>query len=278
MSMIGFDELNETKKELIEVEKIVEQSGKLKSVCSYARDINKKFMPSINRLIGKSLNQSTKADVHEFEFKDDDNRVSKATLEISKRGIGATSSSRYQIEPYEKMFNEADRYGNKSEGFIKDVIDNKEVFDKALEYLNPKGKEIMKIVKEVRQKTNIGIPEVTQIHKPFKFSNGEKEFFSLGSNEGLIEILDDGNSVEFGVSGIKENRGIEKASLFSIHTLNINSEEHFAYALFVKNHKKDFEEAIKEYNKETKETKDKWEKFDTEMKEGLAKYILLERI
>ena len=43
MSMIGFDELNETKKELIEVEKIVEQSGKLKSVCSYARDINKKY-------------------------------------------------------------------------------------------------------------------------------------------------------------------------------------------------------------------------------------------
>lgn len=278
MSMIGFDELNETKKELKEVKEVIAQSTELKSACSYAQEINKKFMPSINRLIGKSLNQSTKVDVHTLEFEDDDNRKTKLNLEISKRGIGATSPNRYQIEPYERMFNEQNKYGGNSKGFIKDVIDDDIVFDKTLDYLNPKGKEIMKIVRDVRRKTNVDIPEVTQIHKPFKFSNGEKEFFSLGSNEGLIEILDDGNQVEFNVSGIKENRGIEKASLFSIHSLNINSEEHFAYALFVKNHKKDFEEAVMDYNKETKEKKDRWETFDTEMKEGLAKYILLERI
>ena len=72
MSMIGFDELNETKKELKEVKEVIEQSAKLKSACSYAQEINKKFMPSVNRLIGKSLNQSTKVDVHTLEFEDDD--------------------------------------------------------------------------------------------------------------------------------------------------------------------------------------------------------------
>jgi hypothetical protein len=278
--MIGFDELNETKKELKEVNEVVEESNKLTSACDYARTINGKFLPSINRLIGKSLNQSVKANVQTLEFPDEDNneRKIKYTLEISRKGIGATSQNRYQIEVYEKLFNENDRYGNYTKGFMIDVIDDENVFNKTLEYLNPKGKEIMKVIREVRQKTNVGIPQPTQIHKSFKFSNGEKEFFSLGSNEGLIEILDDDGNVEFEVSGIKEKQGIEKTSLFSIHALNMESEEHFAYLLFVKKHKKDFDDAIIEYKKETKEKKESWEKFDEMMKERLAKFILLERI
>ena len=280
IDMIGFDELNKTRKEFNDVEVLINNSKELKSSCAFGHEINKKYMQQINKLIGKSLNQSTKADVHTWNFIDeDDNSKRKCTLEISKKGIGATSESRYQIETYDRLFSAKERWSNPSEGLIKDVIDNEEVFNKTLDYLNPKGKEIMQIIKEVRQQTNIIPPEETLIQKMFKLSKEEKEFFKVATNEGLIEINDNnGRGVEFAVSIIRENDGVEKHSLFSIHDLRVDKEEDFSYILFVKNHKEDFENAIKEYNEKSKDIKETWEKFDEEIKQRLAKFILLERI
>jgi hypothetical protein len=277
--MIGFNELNKTRKEFNDVEVLINNSKELKSSCAYGQEINRKYLPQINKLIGKNLNQSTKADVHTWEFKDGDDRTRKYTLEISKKGIGATSESRYQIETYDSLFSPKDRYGKPSEGLIKDVIDNEKVFIKTLDYLNPKGKEIMQIIKEVRQQTNIIPPEETLIQRMFKISKEEKEFFKVATNEGLIEINDNnGRGVEFAVSVIKENDGVEKHSLFSIHDLRVSNENDFAYIMFVKNHKEDIENAMKEYINKTKKIKETWENFDEEIKQRLAKFILLERI
>jgi len=279
--MIGFDELNKTRKEFKKVEDIIKKRNNLKSSYNYAQDINKKYMSQINNLIGKSLNQSTKANIHTWEWTNEyDGSKSNYTLEISRKGIGATSPNRYQIETYDRLFNSNNRYDSASNGLIKDVIDDEEVFKKTLEYLNPKGKEIMNIIKEVRQQTKISLPEPTTIQKLFTLSNEEKEFFKVATNEAIIEIKDSsGRRVDFTISVVKENHDdIDKKSLFVLHDLDINKEEDFVYIIFANNHLKDFENAMNEYSEKIKINQKVWETFDEIIRERLAKYILLGRI
>jgi hypothetical protein len=279
--MITFKDMNETKEKFPDAAETIRNTQTLESTYEYTDNINRKFLPIINTLLGKNLNQPNKApDVYTWKRKTEYGEQG-YNLQISNKGIGATSLHRYQIEPYEKLMKEHRENDEdwQSQGFIIDVIDDDKVFKATTEYLNPKGKDIMNIIKDVRNKTNVQLPKETEIHKMIFLSDDEREFFGLSNKQGIIEIIDGGSNVEFTLSVLKDkDKEFEKDELFKINDLDFDDKEHFAYILFVINHKKDIEEAIEEYKNKTKSIKDAWENFDEQMKEKLAKYVLLERL
>jgi hypothetical protein len=261
--MITFDDLVKTKSELNGAREIQKEINNLKSAFQYEQDINRHQMEQLNKLLGKYFREEKKAIIHTYQ---NINGWSgrNSTLQLSKSGIGKTSGWREQIEVFSNLL--ADKSYYETKGLIGDVITKDELHNKTLSHLSEHGKTILNAVKEVYENTKITVPKETIIKNELNISKAEQSIFN--NKKLYFTINDEYDNIRIIISG---NNG----EIFIINSID-NTEEHdFIKYLLIQNHIKEIKDIINEYNEKTKVDKEKWNQFNIQLNEKIAKYILV---
>jgi hypothetical protein len=275
--MITFEDIKQTKDNMEKAIELIDNIKTYPSTFKYINDINTNSMNKINQLIGKYYNQPKKCVVHTWKNNNNSGYTNKYELQISKAGIGRTPSGYSQIQKFEKIFSDETGW-RENKGLIGDVIKDKDIYEKTLNNLSDKGKEILKIVKEAYEKSEIELYDKNRNVKKIEISNDEREIFNLKINKLYIEIEDGYNQVNVHIlKNINENNGYGYGdkSLFLINNLNETDSTDYLYILFMQYHYDEILNTLNKYIEDTKETKEKWTKFNELLNEKLAKYLIL---
>jgi len=282
--MITFNDVMETKVAMKDAWDYREKIKATEASFNYMQTINSKTAEQMNTLLGRFFNEPKKLVAHTWLKQDKYNSNAtprKIELQMSKSGIGATGQGD-RINVYKELI-DTDNYYN-SKGLVGDIIDDKDVYEKAYNILSPKGKDVLKSLKEARELSNIQHPKSTTIKYKLKLSEDEQDAFKLinkmiGDNKAdvYIELKDDYKEVvvELKSDNASPNQYTREGTIFRVNNLDMNDEKDFQYFLFIHYHLKEFEEAFSQYIETTREHKSRWTTFKETINEKLAKYVVL---
>ena len=284
--MIEFKDILETRVAMKDAKSFKEKVCNVEASFNYMDKINSTTAAQMNSLFARFYNKPKKAVVHTWIKSNRYNSGGqKIELQMSKSGIGATYAGG-RIDVYRSLIVKDSYYG--VQGLVKDVIEDKEVYDKSYEFVSDKGKGILKALKDAVEKTKIEHPEATTIKYNLTLTEDEKKCFGIKEQQAkenihadaYIEIKDDYKQMTMEVkSEYAKNHGNNNYSnndeLFKVNELNLKDEKDFQYFMFIHYHLNDFEKALNEYKETTKDHKERWTKFKEIMNEKLAKYIIL---
>jgi len=281
--MITFKDIGDTKIAMKDAWDYKEKICSIEASYNYMDKINTTTATQMNTLLGRFYNQPKKAVVHTWIRKNKYNaNGQKMELQMSKSGIGATYAGG-RIDVYTGLITKDTYY--ESKGLLKDVIEDKKVYDKVFNFSSEKGKSVLKVLKEAAEETKIQHPESTTIKYSLKLSEDERECFGLkergildNKDDAYIEIKDSYKEMTIEVKS-EYARSINNYSteglIFKVNSLDINDEKDFQYFMFVHYHLNEFENALRQYQDSTEEHKGRWTKFKEIMNEKLAKWLIL---
>ena len=271
--MITFEDIINTNKQLGKTQKLIDIIKKTASAYSYEDNLNRSIMRNLNKLIGKYFTEKTKAYVHKYY---DKQGIEKGTLQISKAGIGKTNAWNTNITPFYNIIrdeNEEDYYYRG--GIIDTVINDNIVFKKCLSHLSDNGKYILNSLKDAYKNNKIKDPDNSTITTKIILSSEEAHIFK--KKELLIYMSDD-SDVNLHITNEKSQNNYEDNCIFTLNILDLEDEKDFIYNLFVNSHAEEIEKAINDYTKKTNENLVTWKKFNEELTEKLAKYLVLMKL
>jgi len=271
--MITFNDIIGTKKELNDTIKLVERVKNLDSSYNYEKKLNEDLMKNANTLIGKYFREKVKAKFHTYI--DVNNGTTSETLEISKSGIGRTPKYCSNICLFERMVGETHSSSYYDSGLINDVITEKEIFEKAKSHLSENAVYVLDSIKEVYEKHKIKPPAST--NKQVRLGLNPEESNILSKQILHIDLSDSHNGIRMAFSKNKDT-GYRQSQIFELTSLELSSEPDFIWLLLVNNHREEITNIINNYIEETKENLDTWKAFNEELKEKLAKFLVLMQI
>jgi len=90
--------------------------------------------------------------------------------------------------------------------------------------------------------------------------------------------MSDDSDVNLHITNEKSQNNYEDNCIFTLNILDLEDEKDFIYNLFVNSHAEEIEKAINDYTKKTNENLVTWKKFNEELTEKLAKYLVLMKL
>jgi hypothetical protein len=284
--MITFKDIIETKIAIKDAWEFKETINNTEASFDYMQTINLHTAAELNKLFGRFFNLPKKAVAHVWIRKNkyNANSTRKIELQLSKSGVGATSEGD-RINVYDCLIDDKDNY-YESKGYIGDIINDAEVYDKMFNVLSPKGQDVLKALKEVTETTKVKHPKSTAIRYPLTISQEETEAFGLSDgvlnsskSNTYIELKDDSKEMVVEVKNEKKKENdqysYDKGVIFRINSLELNNEKDFQYLLFIHYHLDEFKMALNKYLEKTKEHKDRWTNFKELINSRIAKYVIL---
>jgi len=275
--MITFEELKETKDKLKDAKALKNRLKNIESAYDKQTKFNRNLMQGLNKLISKYFTEKKKAYAH--EYKDKAGKTT-ATLQISKAGIGKTSSWNTNITPFTELIDiNAKEYSHSNNGLIGEVIINKDIYDKVHSHLSTNGQYILESLKEVYENNKIVPPDCNKLKLIINSSETEKDMLNV-KGKTFIQIFDMGRCPTVSISTDEKHCDCRYNSehVFRLNDIKLNDERNFVYSLYTEYHAKELNEALDKYLEETKERMDTWNKFNEELKEKLAKFLVLMEI
>jgi hypothetical protein len=272
--MITFKELNETKDELKDAKALKNRLKTIESAYDKQTRFNRKLMQQLNILIGKYFTEPKKAYAHEYK---DSNGKTTATLQISKAGIGRTLSWNTNITPFTALINTNEQqYTYSNKGLIGEVIIDKNIYGKVHSHLSSNGQYILESLKEVYENNKVVPPDCNKLNIAIRLSDVEKNILNV-KKETYINIIDRGRVPTISISKEKDTDEYTytNGQVFCLNDIDLNNERDFIYALYTQYHSKELNDALDKYLAETKERMDVWNNFNEELKEKLAKFLVL---
>jgi len=284
--MIEFKDIVEAKIAMKDAQSFKEKVCNVEASFNYMDKINSSTAAQMNALFARFYNKPKKGVIHTWIKANKYNSSGqKIELQMSKSGIGATYAGG-RIDVYRSLITKDSYYG--SQGLVKDVIEDKEVYDKTFNFISEKGQGILKALKDAVKETKIEHPENTTIKYNLTLTEDEKKCFGIKEHQAkeniyadaYIEIKDDYKEMTMEIKSeyLKSNRTNHYShddGLFKVNSLKLNDEKDFQYFMFIHYHLDDFEKALTQYKETTKDHKERWTKFKKIMNEKLAKYIIL---
>ena len=272
--MITFKDVIETKNNLKDANALKNRLEQTNSSYSEQTHMNNKLMQNLNVLIGKYFTEPRKAYAHEYI---DAMGKTTATLQISKAGIGKTPQWGSNINPFGSLLENDTSYYH-SKGFIGEIIANKEIYDKVYSHLSKNGQYILQAVNETYEKHKIENPEEFNIYTKISLNNYEQALFK--TDIVYIHICDDGNTPTVKIRKDKESKSSwdDHGVIYELNDIHIDKEEDYLFMLFTNYHAKELNDALDNYIEQTKERTAIWNNFNDELKQKLAKFLILMEI
>ena len=272
--MITFAELVMTKNGLEKVSELNKRIEKVPNATRITNHINCLSMQTINKLLGKYFNAPKKVVLKQISEKSKGYYGNGDRIEFSKAGIGFVNSYSKNNTPYRYFIVEKN-------SFVNMILKDDFVFEAAKKCMSEEGGKILDGVKEVYDNNKIVNLQNKQYGYDISFSVDEMNIFNLKDTNGIITLEDKYERLNISVFqksefkkdywGRKEICNLDNISDFK-NTTNL------IYGIFTNNHIEDFNKLIDNYENITTPQIESWKKFDAELKQKLAKYLLLEKI
>ena len=271
--MITFEDIEQTKSALNDAVVLQDRLLKTKSAYDTQTNMNRKLMQELNKLIGKYFTEPKKAYVH--EYKDTVGKTG-STLQISKCGIGKTPSYNTNITIFGELIDNYDGYSYSSKGMIGEVIRHKNIYDKVYSHLSANGQYILKSLKETYEHNEITNPDKNELVIEIPSNKSERNVLNMSKT--FIRITDRGHTPKIIISRKKEEESSYQRTnsvVFCLNDIKMNDERDFTYFLYTQYHVKEINDALDKYLEQTKERMDVWQGFNDELKQKLAKFLVL---